>query len=160
MIKKYINNKPDDKTLRQMYKILIENLFITYPKFLEDRGKHDNDENFNSWANMIKTTENYYVIVFEEKSKVIGFLNCCIVNDELWLSEVQIDKLKRNRGILKKLLKEFTLIINSKKYNYIIAHIDDNNTHSSDVFTHIGFESIGNTLYKIDLNKLITWCNS
>lgn len=41
-----------------MYNILIQNLFITYPKFLKEKEKHDNNENYQKWINM-KALENY-----------------------------------------------------------------------------------------------------
>lgn len=37
----------DENILRQMYNILIENLFITYPEFLKEKNKHDNKENYD-----------------------------------------------------------------------------------------------------------------
>ena len=45
MINLYYKNMPR-VILNQMYKILIENLFITYPKFLNERDKHDNKRNY------------------------------------------------------------------------------------------------------------------
>lgn len=158
MIKKY-NKEINDNILNQMYKILIDNLFITYPNFLENKEKHDNEANKNRWINMIKNTDNYNVITFEEKNEVLGFLNYSIIEDEMWISEVQIKENHKNKKILKNLLKEFMLIDELKKYKYIIIHINDNNEISKKVFKHIGFYDIGNTLYKIDKNILINYLN-
>ena len=55
-----LNNKTEE-TLRQMYNILIENLFITYPDFLKKKDKHDNKENYNKWTNMIKNDKAYQI---------------------------------------------------------------------------------------------------
>ena len=39
-------NEKNEKVLNQMYNILIQNLFITYPKFLKEKEKHYNNENY------------------------------------------------------------------------------------------------------------------
>ena len=71
MINLYDNNIEDNK-LRQMYNILIENLFITYPDFLKEKNKHDNKENYDMWTNMIKETKRYKVSTYTENNKVIN----------------------------------------------------------------------------------------
>lgn len=158
MIRKY-NKEINNNILDQMYKILIDNLFIIYPNFLENKEKHDNEDNKNKWINMIKNTDNYNVITFEENDKVLGFLNYSIIKEEMWITEVQIKDGHKNKKILKTLLKEFVLIDELKKYEYIIIHINDNNELSKKVFKHIGFYEIGNTLYKIEKDKLIDYLN-
>lgn len=158
MIRKY-NKEINNNILDQMYKILIDNLFIIYPNFLENKEKHDNEDNKNKWINMIKNTDNYNVITFEENDKVLGFLNYSIIKEEMWITEVQIKDGYKNKKILKNLLKEFVSIDELKKYEYIIIHINDNNELSKKVFNHIGFYEIGNTLYKIEKDKLIDYLN-
>ena len=44
-----------------------------------------------------------------------------------------------------------------KKYDSITIHINDNNNVSKKVFTHIGFKSTSNTLYKISMKDIIKW---
>ena len=85
MINLYDNNI-EDNILRQMYNILIENLFITYPDFLKEKNKHDNKENYDMWTNMIKETKRYKVITYTENNKVVGFLNYSIIEGNLWIS--------------------------------------------------------------------------
>ncbi len=156
MINLYDNNI-EDNVLRQMYNILIENLFITYPDFLKEKNKHDNKENYDMWTNMIKETKNYKVITYTENNKVVGFLNYSIIEGDLWISEVQIKNDYKNKGILKKLIKKFVLLDEMKKYDSITIHINDNNSVSKKVFTHIGFKPTSNTLYKISMKDIIKW---
>lgn len=156
MINLYDNNI-EDNVLRQMYNILIENLFITYPDFLKEKNKHDNKENYDMWTNMIKETKNYKVITYTENNKVVGFLNYSIIEGNLWISEVQIKNDYKNKGILKKLIKKFVLLDEIKKYDSITIHINDRNNVSKKVFTHIGFKPTSNTLYKISMKDIIKW---
>lgn len=156
MINLYDNNI-EENILRQMYNILIENLFITYPNFLKDKNKHDNKGNYDMWTNMIKKTKNYKVITYTENDKIIGFLNYSVIDNNLWISEVQIKNDYKNRGILKKLIKKFVLLEETKKYDNVTIHINDNNIVSKKVFTRIGFKPIGNTLYNISLKNMIKW---
>lgn len=158
MINLYYKNMPR-VILNQMYKILIENLFITYPKFLNERDKHDNKRNYEIWTNMINNTDNYKVLTYEEENKVIGFLNFSIIEDELWISEVQIDNNYKNKQILKKLLKKFVYLEDINKYSTITIHINNDNEVSKKVFTHIGFKQINNCIYKIDLEDMKKWLN-
>lgn len=147
----------NENILRQMYNILIENLFITYPEFLKEKSKHDNKENYDKWTNMIRSTKNYKVISYTVSGEAIGFLNYCIINNNLWISEVQVKNNYKNKGILKKLIRKFVSIEEVKKYDYIIIHINNSNKLSKKVFTHIGFESIGKTLYRINLKDMINY---
>ena len=133
------------------------NLFITYPDFLKEKNKHDNKENYDMWTNMIKETKNYKVITYTENNRVVGFLNYSIIEGNLWISEVQIKNDHKNRGILKKLIKRFALLDEMKKYDSITIHINDNNSVSKKVFTHIGFKPTSNTLYKISMKDIIKW---
>lgn len=152
-----LNNK-NDNTLSQMYNILIENLFITYPEFLSDRDKHDNKTLYQKWINMIKTEPGYNIITYEEENKVLGFLNYQLINKEMWICEVQVKKENKNQGILKKLLNEFFIL--NKKYKCVTIHINQNNKTSRQVFTHIGFKYIGQTIYKINMQTLNNYLNN
>ena len=152
-----LNNK-NDNTLSQMYNILIEYLFITYPEFLSDRDKHDNKILYQKWINMIKTEPGYNIITYEEENKVLGFLNYQLINKEMWICEVQVKKENKNQGILKKLLNEFFIL--NKKYKCVTIHINQNNKTSRQVFTHIGFKYIGKTIYKINMQTLNNYLNN
>lgn len=146
----------DDKKINQMYKILIQNLFITYPEFLNNKSKYENEEKYNKWSNMIKTTENYSVITYEQNNRIIGFLSYIFNDSKLWISEVQIKDEYKNKGILKKLLNQFVEI--NSYYDDITIHINKDNNLSKTVFKHIGFKDIGNTLYNIKMNDLLRYC--
>ena len=69
-LKLYSGNEINSDILKQMYLILIDNLFITYPSFLDNREKHDSLENQNKWFNMIRTTSNYHVILCTQIAKL------------------------------------------------------------------------------------------
>lgn len=158
MIKYYMEKIPNEKIV-QMYNILIENIFITYPEFLKERDKHDNNKNFLNWSNMINNTNDYHVLLYEKNNEIIGFLNFSIVDYDLWISEIQIKDNFKKKGIMKQLIKYFTSLEICNNYKKIIIHINENNKISKDVFSHIGFKSIGNTLYEININDLIEWSN-
>ena len=59
MIKKY-NKEINDNILNQMYKILIDNLFITYPNFLEKKEKHDNEKLDTDDVNVLNIIKQYF----------------------------------------------------------------------------------------------------
>lgn len=160
MLKLYSGNEINNNILKQMYSILIDNLFITYPSFLDNKEKHDNQENQKRWFNMIKTTSNYYVILYIENNQVIGFLNFCINNNKLWISEIQIKNEYKNKGILKRLTKKFVTLKQVKNFNSVIIHINEENNLSKKVFSHIGFKLIKESIYSINLLKLIKWANT
>ena len=84
-------------------------------------------------------------------------MNYSVIDNNLWISEVQIKNDYKNRGILKKLIKKFVLLEETKKYDNVTIHINDNNIVSKKVFTRIGFKPIGNTLYNISLKNMIKW---
>ena len=160
MLKLYSGNEINNNILKQMYSILIDNLFITYPSFLDNKEKHDNQENQKRWFNMIKTTSNYYVILYIENNQVIGYLNFCINNNKLWISEIQIKNEYKNKGILKRLTKKFVTLKQVKNFNSVIIHINEENNLSKKVFSHIGFKLIKESIYSINLLKLIKWANT
>ena len=54
-------------------------------------------ENYKKWSNMIINTNNYYVINYFQNNEIIGFLNFCIIDKELWISEVQIKNKYKNK---------------------------------------------------------------
>lgn len=149
-----LNNKTED-VLRQMYNILIENLFITYPDFLNNKDKHDNKENYDKWTNMIKNEKNYNIITCEEGNQILGFLSYQSIEKILWICEVQIRSDFKNKKIFKKMLKRFVTL--NKKNKEVTIHINDANKISKEVFTHIGFKTVGNTLYKIEMINLIEY---
>ena len=159
-LKLYSGNEINSDILKQMYLILINNLFITYPSFLDNKEKHDSLENQNKWFNMIRTTSNYYVILCIQNNEVIGFLNYCIDNNKkLWISEIQIKNEYKNKGILKKMIKKFISLKQVKKFKSVIIHINKENNLSKTVFSHIGFKVIKDSIYSIDLLKLSKWAN-
>lgn len=159
MIKIYDNNI-NINVVQKMYEILIENLFITYPSFLKERDKYDNKDNFNKWYLSIKNSDNYKIMIYYDNNEIIGFFNYAIIDNELWITEVQIMPFFKKKGILKQFLKQFILTINFKKYNKVYLHINSNNFISQEVFKHIGFKEEKNTIYSININDLNKYLNS
>ena len=158
MLNVYSSKELSDNQFIKMYEILINNLFKTYPEFLDDKDKHDNKDNYNNLFNSIKTSEQYNVICLEETDLLIGYLSYSVINDELWISEIQIRDDYHGKGVLRKLIGKFVSMPELNSYEYIKIHINKRNTHSQEVFGHIGFEKIGeSTIYKIDTDNLIKW---
>ena len=158
MLNVYSSKELSDNQFAKMYEILINNLFKTYPEFLDDKDKHDNKDNYNNLFNSIKTSEQYNVICLEETDLLIGYLSYSVINGELWISEIQIRDDYHGKGVLRKLIGKFVSMPELNSYEYIKIHINKTNFHSQEVFGHIGFEKIGeSTIYKIDTDNLIKW---
>ena len=158
MLNVYSSKELSDNQFAKMYEILINNLFKTYPEFLDDKDKHDNKDNYNNLFNSIKTSEQYNVICLEETDLLIGYLSYSVINGELWISEIQIRDDYHGKGILRKLIGKFVSMPELNSYEYIKIHINMRNIHSQEVFGYIGFEKIGeSTIYKIDTDNLIKW---
>ena len=147
-------DKKEDYILKQMYEILISNLFITYPDLEKD--KHDNKENCLKWINMIKSNNDYNVVVYEENNKVIGYLNYMVIENKMWICETQVKD--KNKKILKKLITYYVKLKDVSNYAKVTIHINSNNILSQKVFIHIGFKLIDNTLYEISMKDLTKWC--
>lgn len=147
-------DKKEDYILKQMYEILISNLFITYPDLEKD--KHDNKENCLKWINMIKSNNDYHVVVYEENNKVIGYLNYMVIENKMWICEAQVKD--KNKKILKKLITYYVKLKDVSNYDKVTIHINSNNILSQKVFTYIGFKLINNTLYEISMKDLTKWC--
>lgn len=147
-------DKKEDYILKQMYEILISNLFITYPDLEKD--KHDNKENCLKWINMIKSNNDYHVVVYEENNKVIGYLNYMVIENKMWICETQVKD--KNKKILKKLITYYVKLKDVSTYDKVTIHINSNNILSQKIFTHIGFKLISNTLYEISMKDLTKWC--
>lgn len=147
-------DKKEDYILKQMYEILISNLFITYPDLEKD--KHDNKKNYSKWINMIKSNNDYHVVVYEENNKVIGYLNYMVIENKMWICEAQVKD--KNKKILKKLITYYIKLKDVSTYDKVTIHINSNNILSQKVFTHIGFKLINNTLYEISMKDLTKWC--
>lgn len=150
MIKEYSNN--NKKVLNKIYKIIISNLLIIYPT--KSKEEFDNQKNYHKWINSITSDTNYKIIAYEEQQEILGFLSYNTVDNNLWISEVQVKDEYKHIGILKKLLRYFIKkdIINN--YQEIYIHINSNNNPSKIVFTHIGFKEKEKTIYRISINDL------
>lgn len=107
MLNVYSSEKLSESQFAKMYEILINNLFKTYPEFLADKDKHDNKDNYINLFNNIKMAEQYNVICLEETNLLIGYLSYSVINDELWISEIQIREEYQVKRYLRKLIEKF-----------------------------------------------------
>lgn len=147
MINEY-NNENKITILKEIYEILINNVCLLYPNIKKDKEK------YNTWFNSIMNSKDYNIITYSINNKIIAFLSYNIINNNLWISEVQVNDNYKNKGILKELLNQFISndIINN--YNEIYIHINNQNIISQTVFKHIGFKLKDNTIYTIKTNEL------
>lgn len=145
------NKKISKKKCYEMLDILI--------KFYNEFNGKDNGtkEMCDPWINMIRNTKDYYVLLCYENNLLIGFVNYMYQNDGLMLSEVQIREEYQNKGLLKVLLRE---VITKNRCDNILCTIHKNNIKSQNVFTHVGFKLVKDTLYKISYDDLIKWINN
>lgn len=153
------HNKNNISSIKNMYEILIKNLFITYPEKLPNKSEIETNDNFNKWAKMILETKDYNVITYTLSNRIVAFLNFALIDNELWISEIQIDHNYHGKSVLKTLIIAF---IKNNNYNNqkIYIHINQQNYHSQEVFKHIGFKEYKPSLYTISINKLKLWSNS
>lgn len=149
MIKEYSNNK---EVLNKIYKIIISNLLIIY--LTKSKEEFDNQKNYHKWTKSITSDTNYKIIAYEEQQEILGFLSYNIVDNNLWISEVQIKDEYKNKGVLKELLSYFIKKDIVNNYHEIYIHINSNNDISKKVFTHIGFKEKEKTIYRISINDL------
>lgn len=152
MINEY-NNDNKITILKEIYEILIDNVCLIYPNTKKDKEK------YNKWFNSIMNSKDYNIITYSINNKIIAFLSYDIIDNNLWISEVQVKDNYKNKGILKELLNHFILndIINN--YNEIYIHINNQNIISQTVFKHIGFKLKDNTIYTIEINELKQYTN-
>lgn len=156
MIKGY-NNMIDEDVAKDLYNILIENLFIIHPEFIKEKELYDNQKNFNKWYSSIKGNTTYKMLIYYLDNKIVGFFSYSIVDNNLWISEVQIMDKYKNQKILKSFLKYFVTLEEFKQYSEIYLHINSKNILSQEVFKHIGFKNIEGTIYSIKAIDLINY---
>ena len=66
---KLYNGKTIDNTfLNEMHNIIVEN----YNKI--NNKDNSNDEMYNEWVNMIRTTEDYNILICSDNDKLVGFI--------------------------------------------------------------------------------------
>ncbi len=151
---KLYNRKNIDNTyLNDMHNILVEN----YNKI----NNKDNSSNkmYNEWVNMIRTTEDYNILLCLENTSLVGFICYTYLDIGLMLSEIQIKKEYQGKhNILKNMLRN-VLVNTNNTYSKVYATINNDNTKSKEVFTHIGFKNIKGILYEIDKTNLMKWTN-
>jgi GNAT superfamily N-acetyltransferase len=141
----------------QMYCLIINNLFITYPEKLENKELMDNEKNFNTLYNSIMNEPSYKIITYEKSNILYAYLAYSIIDKDLWISEIQIEPDYQGKGILKLLLKEFLSKIDTNMYQDVTISINAKNYKSQEVFKHIGFEMFKPNIYKIKLENLNKW---
>jgi GNAT superfamily N-acetyltransferase len=89
----------------QMYCLIINNLFITYPEKLENKELMDNEKNFNTLYNSIMNEPSYKIITYEKSNILYAYLAYSIIDKDLWISEIQIEPDYQGKGILRAIIK-------------------------------------------------------
>lgn len=145
----------NNSILEKIYQMLIDNLLIIYPN--KKRDEFDNKESHNKFINSLKKEDNYKIITYTINEETVAFLSYNIIENNLWISEVQVKNDFKRKGILKKLLRYFSKNKLLSNYNEIYIHINSNNKISQKVFTHIGFKLKENTIYTISSKDLIIY---
>lgn len=151
---KLYNRKNIDNTyLNDMHNILVEN----YNKI--NNKDNSSNEMYNEWVNMIRTTEDYNILICLDNNLLVGFVCYTYLDIGLMLSEIQIKKEYQGKhNILKNMLRNI-LVNTNNTYSKVYATINNDNTKSKEVFTHIGFKNIKGILYEIDKTNLMKWTN-
>ncbi len=132
----------------------LELIYDFYEHTVFDRNNIDGKS--KDFINYVLKMDNYKSILCYEESRLIGFINYTIYDNSIMISEVQIRKDLRNKGILKSLLKE---LLNQEKVDNFYGTINDKNELSKLVFTHIGFDKIENNKYGITYKKMNEYLN-
>ena len=153
----YINKMPEYRYLN-MHEILKDD-YINRNGIDNYNKSNFEGDSFNKWVSMIRNDKNYNIILYVIDNNIVGFITYMFIEDKLCISEVQIIKEYQGKyGILKKLIKKVLSLID-KDIKEVVLTINDNNTKSKEVFTHIGFGNIKDNWYKIDIDKLLLWIN-
>lgn len=156
-------NKIPPETYKEIYKIIIEN-YATGEKLSKDELKKVNTITaYNNWTNMILTTKEYFIAVFYENKKIIGFISFMYDKKGLCLSEVQIKKEYQSaNNNLKKMINVVLDNCNKEKSKNVYLTINPRNEKSKNALTHIGFYNAKGKNYKIsynDFEKRVTMNN-
>lgn len=112
---------------------------------------------------MIFTTKDYFIAVFYENKKIIGFISFMYDKKGLCLSEVQIKKEYQSaNNNLKKMINVVLDNCNKEKSKNVYLTINPRNEKSKNTLTHIGFYNAEGKNYKIsynDFEKRVTMNN-
>lgn len=151
--KLYNGKTIDNIFLNEMHNILVEN----YNKI--NNKDNSSNETYNEWVNMIRTTKDYNILICLDNNLLVGFVCYTYLDIGLMLSEIQIKKeYQVKHNILKNMLRNI-LVNTNNTYSKVYATINNDNTKSKEVFTHIGFKNIKGVLYDIDKTNLMKWTN-
>lgn len=151
-------NQIPPKIYKIIYKLIIENYGIRAKLNKEELKKIDKITAYNNWVNMIFTTKDYYITVFFDENKIIGFIAFMYDKRGLCLSEVQINKdYQGKNNNLRKMIKIVLDNCEKQKSKKIYVTINPKNTKSINVFTHIGFCNTEGKIYEITYNNLQKW---
>lgn len=151
--KLYNGKTIDNIFLNEMHNILVEN----YNKI--NNKDNSSNETYNEWVNMIRTTKDYNILICLDNNLLVGFVCYTYLDIGLMLSKIQIKKEYQGKhNILKNMLRNI-LVNTNNTYFKVYATINNDNTKSKEVFTHIGFKNIKGVLYEIDKTNLMKWTN-
>lgn len=138
----------------KMYNIIISNLKILFPNFIEK------DSDYEIWINNIINEPNCNFILAYSKSEICGYIEYIKTDLGYHICEFQIDNehKKDNKTFLELMIK-LSRIINLSENDIVTCKINEDNKNSISVFTGIGFNKKENKKYEIDGKGLLDWIN-
>lgn len=140
-------NKIQIDILKSIYPILKENYQFLY-QITED--------DFFTWAKNVMNDEDINTYVLTENHNPIGYIQYVLMEKEICLSEIQIDKKHQgDKKTFKKLMRDFVILSDLKEQDVVYINIHPKNKKSQEVFTGIGFRKIKDHRYEITGEKLM-----
>ncbi len=118
--------------------------------------KNDDKKIWSENLSELLKSPDFFLYVVYKNSKIAGFVELCVQNNELILSEIELSQNYKNSHILLTILqclsqeKEFLI------YDHVKFHINKNNSKSIKTFTHLGAVPIKEqpNIYTLSREKL------
>ena len=155
----YINKIPENR-YKKMADILNGfSIELHGQEWFEERRFIFEGIGLQNWIKMITNNPNYHIIMYLKENNIIGFICYEYNENNVWISEIQIIKEYRYKGVVKILLSEMLKQINPNNCEKFLASINSNNDHSINTFTHMGMKKIGD-YYEITYDELNNYINN
>ncbi len=140
-------NKIQIDILKSIYPILKDNYQFLY---------QISEDDFFTWTKNVMNDEDINTYVLTENHNPIGYIQYVLLEKEICLSEIQIDKKHQgDKKTFKKLMRDFVILSDLKEQDVVYINIHPKNKKSQEVFTGIGFRKIKDHRYEITGEKLM-----
>lgn len=132
-----MNNSEFDLYKDKLFEIIYSNMNDLSPT------GYRKDEDFNLWSKYLKEAicKNTNILLIKNKHELIGYLQYRIVDDTLFIDEIEIVKLFQQKGIFSSSLR-YLISILPKNITFVDAYVNKKNTQSRNVFEHWDFEIV------------------